>query len=109
MSDERIKKLTEYLLTDVDRANALIKLDVEDATAKINADGYDFTVDEIKEFGLGLQKVAANMSENGELSEEEAENVAGGILVETALITAGVSLFLGGVTLGYNIANNRGW
>ena len=109
LSNERSEKLSAYLTADIERAKTLINLSPEEAVAKINADGFDFSVDEIMEFGEQLQKVAASQSEDGELSEEALSEVAGGIVISAAVLAAGVTLFTAGVTFGYKVARDRGW
>lgn len=113
LTNERAEKLANYLTADVNKAKELVDLPVEDAVKAINADGYDFTVEELKEFGAELQKIAENMDSNGELSADALEDVAGGLVVTgavaAALITAGTTMFLAGVTGGYKVARDRGW
>ena len=81
LSNERAEKLSAYLTADIERAKTLINLSPEEAVAKINADGFDFSVDEIMEFGEQLQKVVASQSEDGELSEEALGEVGGGVVI----------------------------
>lgn len=109
LSNERAEKLSAYLTADIERAKTLINLSPEEAVAKINADGFDFSVDEIMEFGEQLQKVAASQSEDGELSEEALSEVAGGVVIAAGVLAAGVALFTAGVTFGYKVARDRGW
>lgn len=100
---ERAEKLAAYLKADESR-KALLELSAEDAAVKINADGNDFTVDELTEFGEELKKVALQ-AESGELDADALDNVSGGS------ITAGVAiaLFMGGYTIGKDVANRWGW
>ena len=109
LSNERAEKLSAYLTADIERAKVLLDLTPEEAAEKINADGFDFTADEIKEFGVQLQKVAASQAEEGELSEDALSEVAGGIVISAAVLGAGVALFTAGVTFGYKVARDRGW
>ena len=109
LTNERSEKLSAYLTADIERAKSLINLSPEEAVAKINADGYDFSVDEIMEFGEQLQKVAASQSDDGELSEEALSAVAGGVVIAAGVLAAGVALFTAGVTFGYKVARDRGW
>lgn len=113
LTNERAEMLANYLTADVNKAKELVDLPVEDAVKAINADGFDFTVDELKEFGTQLQKIAEKMNSNGELSADVLEDVAGGLVVSgavaAALITSGTTLFLAGVTGGYKVARDRGW
>ena len=87
LTKERAELLANYLAADQDRAQALLELSPEEAVAKINADGNDFTVEEVKEFGETLQKV----TKTGELNENELEDVSGGVIgTATAIAIAKV-------------------
>lgn len=113
LTNERAELLAKYLTDDKERAKALLELTPEDAAAKINADGFDFSVEEVKEFGVQLQTISQAMNADGELNIEDLDNVAGGLVVSTgvacALIGAGVTMFTAGVTFGYQVARDRGW
>lgn len=109
LTNERSEKLSAYLMADVEKAKALLDLTPEEAAEKINADGYDFSVDEIMDFGEQLQKVAASRADEGELSEEALSEVAGGVVIAAGVLAAGVALFTAGVTFGYTVARDRGW
>ena len=109
LTNERAEMLVNYLTSDMERANKLVEMSVEDATSAINADGYDFTNDELKDFGELVQNVASVANEDGEIDAESLENVSGGFVVEAAVLTAGVTLFLAGVSGGYKVARDRGW
>jgi len=109
MTTERAEKLSAYLTQDVDKAKELLEVSPEEAVEKINADGYDFTADELKEYGEQLQSVMGATGENGEIDMEALDNVSGGVVVAACVVAAGVSLFLGGVTFGYQVARDRGW
>ena len=109
LTNERAEMLVNYLTSDMERANKLVEMSVEDATNAINADGYDFTNDELKGFGEIVQNAASMANEDGEIDAESLENVSGGFVVEAAVLTAGVTLFLAGVSGGYKVARDRGW
>jgi hypothetical protein len=78
MTDERVQKLTNYLSNDPDRMLKLFDMEPEKAVAQINADGYDFTVDELKEFAEAMVMVSEKTE--GELDVDVLENVSGGVL-----------------------------
>lgn len=78
LTEERAQALTEYLGQDSDRAEELSKMPVEKAVAAINADGYDFTVDELKEFSEMVAKVSAAQNADDELDDEALESISGG-------------------------------
>ena len=101
LTNERAEMLANYLTADVNKAKELVDLPVEDAVKAINADGYDFTVDELKDFGEILQSVAGNANADGEIDAEALDNVAGGVVISAAVLGAGVTLFCAGVTAGY--------
>ena len=76
MTEERIEKLTNYLREDQEKELVLLQMQPEEACIKIQADGYDYTVDEIIEYGNLVRTVAAQMDD--EISEADLEMVAGG-------------------------------
>ena len=75
MTEERIEKLTNYLREDQEKELVLLQMQPEEACIKIQADGYDYTVDEIIEYGNLVRTVAAQMDD--EISEADLEMVAG--------------------------------
>ena len=78
MTGERAERLANYLTTNRERTLELLKLSPEEAVDKINADGNDFTLEEIKEFGAALMDYSNNVNEDGELDEASLTDVAGG-------------------------------
>lgn len=77
LSPERAEKLVAYLDADPLRAKEWLDLPVEDAVARINADGYDFTKEELMEFDETLV-AAFEFTADGELHVEELDNISGG-------------------------------
>ena len=77
-------------------AAALEKKDKAALSAFLKDNGCDASVEEAKQF---LQEKSAQMQKNGELSEAELEQIAGGS--ETVMITLGVgyAAFMGGATV----------
>ena len=90
ITTERVEKLGNYLKADPVRAKALLEMDAEAALEKINADGNDFTVEELKAFDELMVNAAAD---NGELGENELETVAGGISVASAILVVKIVKF----------------
>ncbi len=109
LTGDRAKKLSDYLLKDTEKAQKLLDLPVDDAQKIINAEGNDFTIDELKDFGKVMEQVSKTKSENDELNEEDLTEVAGGIVISGAVLAAGVALFTAGITFGYTVARDRGW
>ena len=79
---ERAEKLAAYLKADPQRGKELLEMPVEEALEKINADGNDFTVEELQEFDQAM----VNASNEGELSEDDLDSVVGGITIATATL-----------------------
>ena len=79
-----------------DLAVALEKKDKAALVAFLKDNGCDVSVEEAKQF---LKEKSAQMQKNGELSEAELEQIAGGS--ETVMITLGVgyAAFMGGATV----------
>ena len=97
LTQERANAITAYLTSDVAKAEELLNMDVVDALAKMNADGYDFTIEELKAYVAELKNV-----KTGELDAEDLDKVAGGFGITAALLCVG-----GGIILG--VAVNANW
>lgn len=76
ISKEKIEALAKYMGESEERAEMLMAMSADDACAKINADGYDFTAEELAEFSRGMLNVFGG--EEGELDENQLDDVAGG-------------------------------
>lgn len=74
---ERTEILTGLLTSDEGRAKRLLALEPDEAMRQINDLGYDFTQDEIIEYGKALK---AATEKCGELDLDALDEVAGGIL-----------------------------
>lgn len=86
ITKEKFEILANYMGEDDTRAKALTSVSAEEACRRINADGFDFTADELLAFAEIVEK--ASDVKQGELNESDLDNVSGGILVST--IVAGV-------------------
>ena len=84
LTNERAEVLAKYLTDKKDDGFAILDLEAAEAAAKINADGYDFTAEELKEFADLLQKSAAG----DELDESSLDDVSGGLFVSTVAAAA---------------------
>lgn len=91
MTNDRINEISEYLVKDTNAAKELMEMTPENAASKMIADGFEVTADELIEFGEELKKV--NVNTEGELKENDLENVSGGLLASTVI--------LGGIAIGY--------
>lgn len=96
MKDSRAEALSKYLTSDADRAAKLLSEEPEVVLATINADGYDFTIDELKEFGAEVRRISAL----DELSEDSLENVAGGVAGVITIAFVGTVCFAVGQRIG---------
>ena len=103
ITNERAELLAQYLNADADRAKKLFETEVEKAVEIINDDGYDFGVEELQEFDLALQYVAARSSGEVELTEDSLENITGGLGVLEAI---GI---IGGAVAACEWALNKGY
>lgn len=110
LTAERSELLSNFLIQDKERAYGLLEQEAEVAVAKINSYGYDFSVEEVQEFG---KQMLQSMNQSGELSEESLESVSGGLVVTAGVLAAGVALFGAGlsasVAIGIAVANKKGW
>ena len=110
LTNERAELLSSYLIADKERAYKLFEMDAEVAVAEINGDGFDFTVEEVQEFG---KQLTALLNQGDELSEESLDAVSGGLVVTAGVLAAGVALFgaglSGSIAIGIAVANHKGW
>lgn len=78
----------------------------EDAQAKLREKGISMTLEEVKAIPQALQMLQAN---DGELSEDALEDVAGGFAVTASVLGAAVAMFVGGAGVGVAASVARGW
>ena len=93
MDEMRAEQLGKYLASDTEKAKKLLTLSPEEAMEAINAEGYDFTLEEINEYGAKIRRVSALSSD--EISEENLEEVAGGVGVITIAFVGTVAFAVG--------------
>ena len=91
MTQERADKLVKILDDAKENAVELFALSPQEAVAKINALGHDFTVEELEAFGRELAAMAADGDE--ELSEDQLEKIAGGRSQQWRVERPGVPIF----------------
>ncbi len=96
MTNERAEILTQYLTSDPDRAKELLALEPQEALVKINADGYDFSVEELNEYCRAFKAAFAE----GELNENELESVSGGLVLTAGMVFGLAACFAGGTLVG---------
>lgn len=83
MTDERKELLGKFLYEDLERAKKLTEMSPEDAAVEIKSYGFDFTADELVSFAEDVEALRASME--GELSEDDLDDVAGGGLCESLI------------------------
>lgn len=78
MPNERIQAIADVLNSNEDFAKEILTLAPAEAAKALAAKGYDFTEAELIEF---VEEVKKTMAANGELGEDDLENVTGGCKV----------------------------
>lgn len=76
VNNDKLEALAIYMDENPKRAEYLVTLPAEEAVAKINEDGFNFSCDELRVYARELDKLLPN--QNGELDEESLENITGG-------------------------------
>lgn len=107
MTKEKIDAFAKFLEENKDTAQRLFESTDEAALAVLNNAGNEFTLDDIHEIGVAFEKAASRP--DGELNESEMDSVAGGVLVETALIALALSSAGLGYKIGSDLAKKYGW
>ncbi len=87
MTQARINAIAEVLNADEERAKKLVEMEPAAAAEALKAEGYDFTADELIEFG----EIVAKANQAGELDESKLDNVAGGVIAAGVAIAAGLA------------------
>ena len=95
---ERSQVLNAYLEKNESRIAELMEMEPKDALVIINAAGHDFTVEELTSYCDAI-KNAVNKSQEGELSEDALDEVAGGVV---PLILFGVAAGIAIMAVGIN-------
>lgn len=93
---ERAEALTDFLKSDIARAEELFGKEPEEALKIINANGFDFSIDELNEYCAEFKAVVSQ----GELDEDQLENVAGGIVLTAGMVWGLAGCFAGGTAIG---------
>ena len=91
MTTERINEISEYLARDLEKAKSLLESTPEEAAENLRVEGFDVTAEELIAYSEELIKIANE--KDGELNEDDLENVAGGI--------AGSTVILIGMVIGF--------
>lgn len=94
MTKERIQAIAEALENDELR-RALLAMEPAVAAEELKKEGYDFTADELIEFGT----LVASATSTGELNAEDLDAVAGGAVTVVTLL---------GVTFATKVAYDLG-
>lgn len=92
MTKERIEEISKALMEDESKIKEMFEMTPEDAAKAFAEKGFNFTAEELVEYGDCLTKVKAHAETNDELSEGQLDDVAGGSAVATVLF---------GIAFGY--------
>ena len=79
----RAYTLTNIINADKERAKHLLKLGPEEATAQINALGYDFKVEEIREFGYAIRRY-----NGGHVKDNVLDEISGGVMIDISMFAS---------------------
>lgn len=91
ITKEKFEILAKYIVDNEERAKALTAVSAEEACEKINADGYDFTADELVAFAEEMEKLSAQQTE--ELGAEDLGEISGGCPILGGLLIASAVLY----------------
>ena len=92
MKKERIEEISKALMADEGKIKEMFELTPEEAAKSFAAKGFDFTAEELVEYGDLLTKAKENAAASGELDEGQLDDVAGG---------GAVVALLAGIAFGY--------
>lgn len=94
LTQERADIISQFLADDQERARVLLDMEPAEALEKINAAGYDFTVQELVEYCDALKLAIAGE----ELNADDLDSVSGGAVMVSVgiMIACGVGGFVAG-------------
>ena len=114
LTQEKADQITSFLSQDIDRAKVLLEMEPEEALAEINSAGIECSLNEIKEYGKVLCS-AIEITQKGELNEDDLQQVAGGVIITAGLILGLAGCLVAGAAVGgtavfvtYQVVKN-GW
>ena len=87
MTKERIQAIAEVLEND-DLRKDLLAMEPADAAEELKKKGYDFTADELIEFGT----LVAEATNTGELNADDLDAVAGGAVTALTILGVGFAI-----------------
>ena len=76
LSGERAYALTKFVCADKERAKELLSINPEIAAQKINAYGYDYTADEIRDYGRAIRP---HLGGHVNVNFDELDEATGGV------------------------------
>lgn len=91
LTNERAEVLAKYLTDKKEDGYNLLDLDASEAVEKINADGYDFTTEELHEF---VDMMEQSAPAGDELDESSLEGVSGGVAVAAAVAAFAIGYYI---------------
>lgn len=91
LPNERAEMLAKYLTDKKEASFNLLNLDASEVVEKINADGFDFTADELHEFAEMMEKAAPA---GDELDENSLKGVSGGVAVAVAVAALAIGYYI---------------
>ena len=103
LTQERADLLSNYLSTHLEETEVLLTLEPEEALAKINAAGIDYSIEELKEYC----DVLKTSLPKDELDGTDLDNVTGGVVATTCAIGWMIACGAGGALAG--IAVHAKW
>lgn len=105
--EEKLLLLKEKIEADSSLGEKLFNLETEEEVQSFLKDqGLDFTLEEISV----LRKAVIKTQEKGELSDEDLEEVAGGIVVTTSVVATTAAVVGATASVGamvHNVSNRR--
>lgn len=102
LTQERADMISKFLADNQERAEKLFEQEPAEALKALNAAGYDFTEEELKEYGEALKLAVTR----GELKEDDLDSVSGGAVI-TVSVGVMIACGVGGFAAGY--VCNKGW
>lgn len=76
--NEKMEKLFDLMKDEKSAAELTSKKDAENARRWLSGHGLELSADEFREIGEKIKEMAASVKEDGELTDEQLQKIAGG-------------------------------
>lgn len=99
LTQEKADQITTFLSRNIEHTKELLEMAPETVLVEINSAGIECNLDELVEYGKVLNS-AIELSQKDELTEQDLEQVSGGVVITAGLILGLAGCLVAGAVVG---------